>query len=309
MIADVDDDETVFVFDLGGGTFDVSVLDVGGGTVEVLATGGDAHLGGDDLDVAIARWLSKEARALGAGVDPRGATLAARRAREKLSAAMSVDVPMPCGKKKTLTRPLLEKVCAGVLRELRLPVEIAADAAGVNLEALQSNASKKKNGGGGRRAGRPFDHILLVGGATKTPAVRRFVENTFGRRVKPGLVNPDEVVALGAAVHAGALEGVVAEVETLGPMQASLIRAFARRMRKEAAAAARAEGEGGGGAGDEWDEDAMAAAAEAAGLDVVDDEDDDDDDWGPDDLDDLGPFEEEEEDAEDAAAATAARSS
>ena len=82
MIADVDDDETVFVFDLGGGTFDVSVLDVGGGTVEVLATGGDAHLGGDDLDVAIARWLSKEARALGAGVDPRGATLAARRARE-----------------------------------------------------------------------------------------------------------------------------------------------------------------------------------------------------------------------------------
>ena len=68
---DVDGDETVFVFDLGGGTFDVSVLDVGGGTVEVLATGGDAHLGGDDLDRAVAVWLAKEAKTLGAVVDPR----------------------------------------------------------------------------------------------------------------------------------------------------------------------------------------------------------------------------------------------
>ena len=234
---DVEGDETVFVFDLGGGTFDVSVLDVGGGAVEVLATGGDAHLGGDDLDRAVAVWLAKEARALGAAVDPRGALQAARRAREKLSDAAEVVVPMPGGATKTLTRPLLEKVCSETLRDLRLPVETAADSAGINLEALQAESRGKKNARRSKKTGRPFDHVLLVGGATKTPAVRRFVENTFGRRPTPGLVDPDEVVALGAAAHAGALEGLVAQTETLGPMQASLIRAFARKMRDEDEAA------------------------------------------------------------------------
>ena len=138
---------------------------------------------------------------------------------------------------KVLTRPLLEKVCAKVLRDMRLPVEIASDSAGINLEALQAASGKGKGIKNkrtlARRGGRPFDHILLVGGATKTPAVRRFVENTFGRKPRPGLVNPDEVVALGAAVHAGSLEGLLAETETLGPMQASLIRAFAGKMRRE----------------------------------------------------------------------------
>ena len=137
---------------------------------------------------------------------------------------------------KVLTRPLLEKVCAKVLRDMRLPVEIASDSAGINLEALQAASGKGKGIKNkrtlARRGGRPFDHILLVGGATKTPAVRRFVENTFGRKPRPGLVNPDEVVALGAAVHAGSLEGLLAETETLGPMQASLIRAFAGKMRR-----------------------------------------------------------------------------
>jgi heat shock protein 1/8 len=220
---------------------------------------------------------------------------------------------MPGGGVKTLTRPLLEKVCADVLRELRLPVEVACDSAGINLEALQAasrkKGSKKSSGGGGaRKGGRPFDHILLVGGATKTPAVRRFVENTFGRRPRPGLVNPDEVVAVGAAVHAGALEGLLAETETLGPMQASMIRAFARRMRKEqgaedfdAAMDQRMDGDGGGGggggAGVEWDAAAMAAAAAAAGMDLQDDdavyfdadndEDEEEDDWGPEDLSEL----------------------
>ena len=143
---DVEADETVFVFDLGGGTFDVSVLDVGGGTVEVLATGGDAHLGGDDLDRALAVWLAKEAKSLNAEVDPRGALMAARRARERLSEAMEVAIPMPGGAVKTLTRPLLEKVCARVLRSMRLPVEIAADSAGINLEALQAAATKGGKG-------------------------------------------------------------------------------------------------------------------------------------------------------------------
>ena len=301
---DVERDETVFVFDLGGGTFDVSVLDVGGGTVEVLATGGDAHLGGDDLDRALAVWLAKEAKNLNAQVDPRGALMAARRARERLSDAMEVAIPMPGGSVKTLTRPLLEKVCARVLRSMRLPVEIAADSAGINLEALQAAATK---GGKGiknkrtlaRRGGRPFDHILLVGGATKTPAVRRFVENTFGRKPRPGLVNPDEVVALGAAVHAGSLEGLLAETETLGPMQASLIRAFASKMRREQGEEAfedllvdADESLFDTDSFDEddpvWTEEAMARSAAAAGLDLLDDASgDDDDDWGPEDLNDL----------------------
>uniref|UniRef100_A0A7S0KSF1 Heat shock protein 70 n=1 Tax=Micromonas pusilla TaxID=38833 RepID=A0A7S0KSF1_MICPS len=305
---DVERDETIFVFDLGGGTFDVSVLEVGGGTVEVLATGGDAHLGGDDLDRALAVWLAKEAKSLPGGlsveIDPRGALMAARRARERLSEAMEVEIPMPGGAVKTLTRPLLEKVCARVLRSMRLPVEIAADSAGINLEALQAAVGK---GGKGiknkrtlaRRGGRPFDHILLVGGATKTPAVRRLVENTFGRKPRPGLVNPDEVVALGAAVHAGSLEGLLAETETLGPMQASLIRAFASKMRRERGEEAfedllvDADDALFDDSFDEddqlvWTEEAMARSAAAAGLDLLDEnDDDDDDDWGPEDLNDL----------------------
>ena len=235
-------------------------------------------------------------------IDPRGALMAARRARERLSEAMEVEIPMPGGAVKTLTRPLLEKVCARVLRSMRLPVEIAADSAGINLEALQAAATK---GGKGiknkrtlaRRGGRPFDHILLVGGATKTPAVRRFVENTFGRKPRPGLVNPDEVVALGAAVHAGSLEGLLAETETLGPMQASLIRAFASKMRRERGEEAfedllvdADESLFGDDSFDEddqlvWTEEAMAHAAAAAGLDLLDENDDDD--WGPEDLNDL----------------------
>jgi molecular chaperone DnaK len=290
---DVTGDETVFVFDLGGGTFDVSVLDVGGGAVEVLATGGDAHLGGDDLDRAVAVWLAKEAKLMGATVDPRGALQAARRAREKLSDATEVVVPMPGGSTKTLTRPLLEKVCSEILRDLRLPVENAADSAGINLEALQAESRSKKSSKKSRKTGRPFDHVLLVGGATKTPAVRRFVENTFGRRPTPGLVDPDEVVALGAAAHAGALEGLVAQTETLGPMQASLIRAFARKMRNEDESLFErvrddAEGVERGGA---FDASGMAATAAAAGMDLVEE---DDDDWGPEDLSELEGLTDEE---------------
>ena len=290
---DVTGDETVFVFDLGGGTFDVSVLDVGGGAVEVLATGGDAHLGGDDLDRAVAVWLAKEAKALGATVDPRGALQAARRAREKLSENTEVVVPMPGGATKTLTRPLLEKVCSEILRDLRLPVENAADSAGINLEALQAESRSKKASKKSRKTGRPFDHVLLVGGATKPPAVRRFVENTFGRRPTPGLVDPDEVVALGAAAHAGALEGLVAQTETLGPMQASLIRAFARKMRNEDESLFErvrddAEGVERGGA---FDASGMAATAAAAGMDLVEE---DDDDWGPEDLSELEGLTDEE---------------
>lgn len=225
---DVDHDETVFVFDLGGGTFDVSVLEVGGGTVEVLATGGDPNLGGDDFDRIIAEWLSGEAKKRGAEVDPRGALSVARKAREALSDQDQVDVPMPDGGKLSMTRSLFEKLVIDVLRRMRRPVAAAADSAGVDLEAIMENSLKKD--GASRAAGRPFDQILLVGGATKSPCVRRFVENTLGRKPNVSLVNPDEAVALGAAVHAGALEGSIENVQTLNSMQASLMRALMSKM-------------------------------------------------------------------------------
>jgi molecular chaperone DnaK len=301
---DVTDDETVFVFDLGGGTFDVSVLDVGGGTVEVLATGGDIHLGGDDFDRCVAVWLAKEAKELGATVDARGALQAARRAREKLSDQPSVDIPMPGGVIKKLSRPLLEKICAEVLRDLRLPVEKCSETAGINLEALQSNSGRKK-GKGNTKTGRPFDHVLLVGGATKTPAIKRFVENTFGRKPTPGLVDPDEVVALGAAAHAGALEGLLEHTETLGPMQASLIRAFARKMRSEdeeeferVVGGSEVSGsdsmiaESSSSSDSKFSQSNMASIAVAAGMDLV--EDGDDDGWGPDDLSELEELSDDE---------------
>jgi heat shock protein 1/8 len=213
---------------------------------------------------------------------------------------------MPGGSVAKLSRPLLEKICSDVLRQLRIPVENCATAAGINLEALQANSAGKKGkkgkGGSGssKNSGRPFDHVLLVGGATKTPAVRRFAENTFGRSPTPGLVDPDEVVALGAAAHAGALEGLLAQTETLGPMQASLIRAFARKVRVDDEA--RFDKVVGGNSevsksfeesatdystlnapSSKFDPSAMATMAVAAGMDLVDD----DDDWGPDDLSEL----------------------
>ena len=225
-------DETIFVFDLGGGTFDVSILEVGGGTVEVLATGGDARLGGDDLDIAVAKWISKECDKKGFVVDFRGALLIARKAREQLSDVKVVKIPLPDGNEVELTRQSLEKACATVLRKMRQPCVECADSAGVNLERLrqleeEKNKKKNKKPSSSRSAGRPFDRVLLVGGATKTPCVRTFVENTFSRKPELDLVDPDEVVAVGAAVRAGALSGQINNVDTFNPLEAGLIRAFA----------------------------------------------------------------------------------
>ena len=197
------------------------------------------------------------------------------------------------GATKTLTRPLLEKVCAETLRDLRLPVENAAASAGINLEALQAESRGKKGAKrSNKKTGRPFDHVLLVGGATKTPAVRRFAENTFGRRPTPGLVDPDEVVALGAAAHAGALEGLVAQTETLGPMQASLIRAFARKMRNEDEAAfEKVSDDAGKKTRGGFDAAGFSEMAAAAGMDLAEE---DDGDWGPEDLSELEGLSDEE---------------
>lgn len=267
---DVDGDETVFVFDLGGGTFDVSVLEVGGGTVEVLATGGDPHLGGDDFDRILAIWLAGEAKSLGASVDPRGALSVARKAREALSDQEQVEVPMPDGSMRVLTRSLFEKLVVDILRRMRHPVSAAADSAGVDLEAILENSRKKD--GASRAAGRPFDQILLVGGATKSPCVRRFVENTLGRKPNVSLVNPDEAVALGAAIHAGSLEGSIENVQTLNSMQASLIRALTAKMKRD-------DTDG------DWDDDTS----------CVDGDWDEscEEDWGPENLDELLDFEDE----------------
>jgi len=254
---DVDGDETIFVFDLGGGTFDVSVLEVGGGTVEVLATGGDPNLGGDDFDRVVSVWLAEEAKKLGAEVDPRGALIVARKAREALSEQEAVEIPMPSGEKRVMTRSLFEKLVIEVLRRMRRPVSAAADSAGVDLEAIMENSKRKD--GASRAAGRPFDQILLVGGATRSPCVRRFVENTMGRKPNVSLVNPDEAVALGAAIHAGSLEGTIENVQTLNSMQASLIRALTAKMQSSA-----------DGVDESFDDDEYA-----------------DDEWGPEDLDEL----------------------
>jgi len=274
---DVDGDETVFVFDLGGGTFDVSVLEVGGGTVEVLATGGDPHLGGDDFDRVIAIWLAAEAKSLGASVDPRGALSVARKAREALSDQEQVEVPMPDGSMRVITRSLFEKLVIDILRRMRRPVSAAADSAGVDLEAILENFRKKD--GASRAAGRPFDQILLVGGATKSPCVRRFVENTLGRKPNVSLVNPDEAVALGAAIHAGSLEGSIENVQTLNSMQASLIRALTAKMKRDCS-----DPDG------DWDDDASCVDGDwdDACEDVCEE-----DDWGPENLDELLELEEE----------------
>lgn len=160
---------------------------------------------------------------------------------------------------------------------MRRPVSAAADSAGVDLEAILENSRKKD--GASRAAGRPFDQILLVGGATKSPCVRRFVENTLGRKPNVSLVNPDEAVALGAAIHAGSLEGSIENVQTLNSMQASLIRALTAKMKRDCS-----DPDG------DWDDDAS----------CVDDDWDDacedvceEDDWGPENLDELLELEEE----------------
>jgi len=194
---------------------------------------------------------------LGAEVDPRGALIVARKAREALSEQEAVEIPMPSGEKRVMTRSLFEKLVIEVLRRMRRPVSAAADSAGVDLEAIMENSKRKD--GASRAAGRPFDQILLVGGATRSPCVRRFVENTMGRKPNVSLVNPDEAVALGAAIHAGSLEGTIENVQTLNSMQASLIRALTAKMQSSA-----------DGVDESFDDDEYA-----------------DDEWGPEDLDEL----------------------
>ena len=221
--------ETILVFDLGGGTFDVSLLDVGDGVVEVKATSGDTHLGGDDFDKKIVDWLATEFQR-SEGIDLRRdkqalqrLTEAAEKAKIELSSTTQTNINLPFitatqdGPKHldiTLTRAKFEELCSDLLDRCRIPVEQA-------LKDAKLTAAD-------------IDEVVLVGGSTRIPAVQDLVRRLTGKEPNMG-VNPDEVVAIGAAVQAGVLSGEVTDmllldvtplslgVETLGGVMTKII--------------------------------------------------------------------------------------
>jgi len=221
--------ETILVFDLGGGTFDVSILEVGDGVFEVLATSGDTHLGGDDFDKKIVDWMAQDFLAK-EGIDLRKdkqalqrLTEAAEKAKIELSSVTQTDINLPFitatqdGPKHlemTLTRAKFEELCADLIDRCKVPVE----------QALQ-DAKLDKN---------KIDEVVMVGGSTRIPAIQRLVRQMLGKEPNQS-VNPDEVVAVGAAIQAGVLAGEVKDillldvtplslgVETLGGVMTKMI--------------------------------------------------------------------------------------
>ena len=202
--------ETVLVFDLGGGTFDVSILDVGDGVIEVRATSGDGHLGGDDFDKRIVDWMADEFKR-DQGIDLRNDPQAlqrlfeaAERAKIELSSATTTQVNLPfitadAGGPKhlnlNLTRARFEELVQDLIERTRGPVEQALSDA-----RLQAG---------------DIDEVILVGGSTRIPAVQNLVRRLTGGKDPNMTVNPDEVVAIGAALQAGVLKGEVEDVVLL----------------------------------------------------------------------------------------------
>jgi molecular chaperone DnaK len=199
-------DELVVVYDMGGGTFDVSILELSDGVVEVKATSGDTHLGGDDFDQRIIDWLADEFQREN-GIDLRTDRVALQRLKEaaekakmELSTLMQTEISLPfitadsSGPKHlsvTLTRARLEQLCADLIERSMGPVRQALRDAGLQPHQI--------------------DEIILVGGQTRMPAIQAAVRNFFGKEPNRS-VNPDEVVAIGAAIQAGVLGGEVKNV-------------------------------------------------------------------------------------------------
>src|SRR3954468_3065717 len=211
------DDQTILVFDLGGGTFDVSLLEIGDGVVEVKATNGDNHLGGDDWDQRVVDYLVQQFKS-GHGVDLAKDKMALQRLREAAEKAKielssstetSINLPYitasaegPLHLDEKLTRAQFQQLTADLLERCKTPFFNVMKDAGVSINEI--------------------DHVVLVGGSTRMPAVAELVKELTGGKDANKGVNPDEVVAIGAALQAGVLKGEVKDVLLLDVTPLSL---------------------------------------------------------------------------------------
>jgi molecular chaperone DnaK len=200
-------DETVLVFDLGGGTFDVSLLEIGDGVFEVKATHGDTHLGGDDWDQRVINWLAQQFKNKH-GVDLSADRMALQRLKEAAEKAKielsqttetTINLPFvtataegPLHLEEKLTRAEFERMTADLLERCKGPFTMAVKDAGIDVKDV--------------------DHVILVGGSTRMPQVQHLVRELTGGKEPHKGVNPDEVVAVGAAIQAGVLKGEVKDV-------------------------------------------------------------------------------------------------
>ena len=214
---DKGEDQTILVFDLGGGTFDVSLLEIGDGVIEVKATSGDNHLGGDDWDEAVSNWLITKFKAQ-TGVDLTKDKMAMPRIREAAerakielssSASTSINLPYitvvdgnPVFLDETLTRAEFEKITSDLLERCKKPFTNVIRDAGMSVDKI--------------------DSVVLVGGSTRMPAVSELVKSLTGGKEPNKGVNPDEVVAIGASLQAGVLKGEVKDILLLDVTPLSL---------------------------------------------------------------------------------------